>query len=69
MTLEEQAIENLENFQEHYSKLSTPFKQTSNGTIAALTEIIIKQQKEIAEIKEYIENQKREAELASEDWN
>jgi hypothetical protein len=57
--METQALENLNAFQERYSGLVLPFPHTDRGTIAALTEIVLRQQEEIAELKEYVEKQKQ----------
>ncbi len=69
MTLEEEALENLEEFKRHYSGNIPPVPEICSGTVAALTQIVLQQQKEISELKDYVEDQKREARLASEDWN
>jgi hypothetical protein len=71
MIFEEEALEHLEDFQKHYLGFINPlaFDSGFKNSLVALTAIVLKQQKEISELKDYVEDQKREARLASDDWN
>jgi len=68
LTIEEESLENLKEFQEHYLGFRLPFCD-NNKLLVSLTEIILKQQEQIEELRQYVEDQKREARLASEDCN
>jgi hypothetical protein len=60
MTFEEEALQNLEEFQEFYLNREPrlPFSRKFESLYVSLTEIVLKQQKEINELREYVEEQK-----------
>jgi hypothetical protein len=67
--MEEQNLEELENINSWYLDDLIEHPSKLEHVLGTIVSVVLSQQKEIAELKQYIEDQKREARLASEDWN